>query len=102
MELNSVFARRLYLAMLIDRIEKPSLTQLVKTTGWPRRTLQDVIKAMPLFGIELEFVHQGNKSTDGYYQIQSWGPFDQHWLIQHYQDIKDNLDVLPSNRLIMA
>ncbi|GIB30061.1 hypothetical protein VCSRO44_0957 [Vibrio cholerae] len=53
MELSPVFARRLYLALLVESLERPNVPKLIEKTGWPRRTIQDVIKAMPGIGIEL-------------------------------------------------
>ncbi len=46
MDFNPVFARRLYLCWLISHLEKPNVPHLIQVTGWPRRTLQDVIKAL--------------------------------------------------------
>lgn len=53
MDFNPVFARRLYLCWLLSHIEKPNVPHLMQVTGWPRRTLQDVLKALPGMGIEL-------------------------------------------------
>lgn len=45
MELSPVFARRLYLALLVENLERPNVPKLIEKTGWPRRTIQDVLKA---------------------------------------------------------
>ena len=63
MELNPVFARRLYLALLVHNIERPNVPKLVELTGWPRRTIQDVLKALPGIGIELMFIQDGRLSS---------------------------------------
>ena len=42
MELSPVFARRLYLALLVESLERPNVPKLIEKTGWPRRTIQDV------------------------------------------------------------
>lgn len=81
--LNSVFARRLYLCWLLDNEQKPNVPKLMEITGWPRRTLQDVLKALPGMGIKLEFVQQGVRNNDGYYQISGWGPLDPQWIGRH-------------------
>ncbi len=53
MELNPVFARRLYLCWLISSAEALNVPRLMTLTGWPRRTLQDVLKALPGLGVTL-------------------------------------------------
>lgn len=50
MELNPVFARRLYLCWLISRGESLNVPRLMELTGWPRRTLQDVAESAARFG----------------------------------------------------
>ncbi|CNH03546.1 Uncharacterized protein conserved in bacteria [Yersinia pekkanenii] len=42
MELNPVFARRLYLCWLINRGDSLNVPRLMALTDWPRRTRQDV------------------------------------------------------------
>ncbi|MBX9334874.1 helix-turn-helix domain-containing protein, partial [Serratia marcescens] len=51
MGINPVFARRLYLCWLISHSERPNVPRLMALTGWPRRTLQDVLKALPGMGV---------------------------------------------------
>ncbi len=80
MELNPVFARRLYLAHLVASLERPNVPKLIECTGWPRRTIQDVLKALPGIGISLQFVQDGRRHNDGYYQVSDWGPLDQQWV----------------------
>ncbi len=82
MELCPVFARRLYLALLVESLERPNIPKLIEKTGWPRRTIEDVIKAMPGIGIELNFVQDGRRHNDGYYQLSDWGPFDSQWVTE--------------------
>lgn len=66
MGINPVFARRLYLCWLISHSERPNVPRLMALTGWPRRTLQDVLKALPGMGVELQFVQQGVRNNDGF------------------------------------
>lgn len=73
MELNPVFARRLYLCWLISSAEALNVPRLMTLTGWPRRTLQDVLKALPGLGVTLTFVQHGVRNNAGYYQLESWG-----------------------------
>ncbi len=61
------------------------MPRLMALTGWPRRTLQDVLKALPGMGVELQFVQQGVRNNDGFYQLESWGPFNKSWVHQHHQ-----------------
>ncbi|WON75786.1 helix-turn-helix domain-containing protein [Serratia sp. UGAL515B_01] len=85
MEINPVFARRLYLCWLISHCERPNVPHLMELTGWPRRTLQDVLKALPGLGVELQFVQQGIRNNAGYYQLANWGPLNRSWIDQHHQ-----------------
>lgn len=89
MNLNSVFARRLYLCWLLDNEQKPNVPKLMEITGWPRRTLQDVLKALPGMGVELDFVQQGVRNNDGYYQLSNWGPLDRQWIELHREYLLD-------------
>ena len=91
MELSPVFARRLYLALLVENLERPNVPKLIETTGWPRRTIQDVLKALPGIGIELSFVQDGRRHNDGYYQLSNWGPFDSQWILEQQAAIVNSL-----------
>ena len=85
--LNSVFARRLYVCWLLETEQKPNVPKLMEITGWPRRTLQDVLKALPCMGVEVEFVQQGVRNNDGYYQLSGWGPLDAKWIERHREQL---------------
>lgn len=74
MELSPVFARRLYLALLVESLERPNVPKLIEKTGWPRRTIQD-----------------GRRHNDGYYQLSDWGPFDSQWVLDRRCDIAASL-----------
>ena len=91
MELSPVFARRLYLALLVENLERPNVPKLIETTGWPRRTIQDVLKALPGIGIELTFIQDGRRHNDGYYQLSNWGPFDSQWVLERQGAIVNSL-----------
>lgn len=81
--LNPTFARRLIVAQLIHSQPRPCVPELMRLTGWPRRTLQDILKALPGLGLELEFVQDGIRNNAGFYQIKSWGPLNPLWIEQH-------------------
>ncbi|CAH0534171.1 hypothetical protein VST7929_02079 [Vibrio stylophorae] len=88
MDMNPIFARRLYLAWLVDQLERPNVPMLMKHTGWPRRTIQDVLKALAGIGIELSFVQDGVRHNDGYYQVCDWGPVNRLWVIDQQAQIQ--------------
>ena len=81
------YYRRLLVAYLIDTgINTPP--QILDTTGMPRRTLQDTIKA--LAELDIECVDTGgtiNKS----YSIKSWGAINRTWIKNNLQHVKDVL-----------
>ncbi len=93
MDLSPVFARRLYLALLVESLERPNVPKLIEKTGWPRRTIQDVLKALPGIGIELMFVQDGRRHNDGYYKLSDWGPFDSRWVMDKQNEIESGLGV---------
>ncbi|WP_145480408.1 winged helix-turn-helix domain-containing protein [Yersinia similis] len=87
MELNPVFARRLYLCWLISSAEALNVPRLMTLTGWPRRTLQDVLKALPGLGVKLTFVQHGVRNNAGYYRLDSWGPLNKRWIQENHDFI---------------
>ncbi|MCW6624896.1 winged helix-turn-helix domain-containing protein [Yersinia ruckeri] len=87
MELNPVFARRLYLCWLISVSDKPNVPRLMALTGWPRRTLQDVLKALPGLGVTLSFIQDGVRNNDGFYCLESWGALNKKWVLEQHQAI---------------
>ncbi|SDJ57461.1 hypothetical protein SAMN04488540_1102 [Ferrimonas sediminum] len=78
--LNPTFSRRLLLLHEIDQHDKASVPELMKSLGWPRRTLQDIIKALPGLGVQIEFVEDGVRHNDGHYRITDWGPINPKWV----------------------
>ncbi len=86
--LNPTFCRRLLTAHLIQQEDRPSVPELMQLTGWPRRSLQDIIKALPGMGIEVTFVQDGVRHNAGYYQISGWGPIDNAWIEKNLASIK--------------
>jgi len=92
MELSPVFARRLYLAYLVENTERPNVPKLIEKTGWPRRTVQDVLKALSGIGIELMFIQDGRRHNDGYYKLSDWGPFDSQWILDRRGDIESSIE----------
>lgn len=92
-DFNPTFARRLITADLIAHAERPSVPELMRLTGWPRRTLQDIIKALPGLGLEVEFVQDGQRNNDGYYRLNNWGALDPNWINQHRSELRQLLDL---------
>lgn len=92
-ELNPTFCRRLLTAHLIDQVERPNLPELMQRTGWPRRTLQDIIKALPGMGIRVAFEQDGVRHNDGYYRLDDWGPIDARWVHAHLDRIAELLEL---------
>ncbi|OMH25264.1 helix-turn-helix domain-containing protein [Motiliproteus sp. MSK22-1] len=97
--LNSTFCRRLIILDLIDTDSRPSVPQLIATTGWPRRTVQDIIKALPGLGVKIHFHQDGKRNNDGYYIVDSWGPIDRQWVKANRSDIDKALEPMESNTL---
>ena len=87
MELSPVFARRLYLTLLLEESDRPNVPRLMQMTGWPRRTIQDVIKSLSSLGIELIFVQKGCRHNDGYYCLKNWGPLNREWVAARKEEI---------------
>ncbi len=90
--LNPTFCRRLLITHLIATDERPSVPQLMSVTGWPRRTIQDIIKALPGMGIKLHFQQDGKRNNDGYYVIESWGAIDPNWVQAQLEEINKTID----------
>lgn len=100
MELNPVFARRLYLCWLISRGDSLNVPRMMELTGWPRRTLQDVLKALPGMGITLTFVQQGVRNNAGFYQLESWGPLNKKWIYDNHNSILAAIELSNSSTAI--
>lgn len=90
--LNTTFARRLFISHLITTVERPSVPVLMEKTGWPRRTIQDVIKAIPGMGVSIYFKQDGRRNNDGYYVIDQWGAINPDWLQQNIENVKSTLE----------
>ncbi|GAB2874718.1 helix-turn-helix domain-containing protein [Microbulbifer echini] len=79
--LNPTICRRMLIAYLIEQIPRPNNPALEEATGWPRRTVQDIIaKGLPGHGTQVEFVQEGVRHNDGYYLLRDWGSFDRSWV----------------------
>ncbi|AOS95972.1 hypothetical protein AUP74_00502 [Microbulbifer aggregans] len=93
-QLNPTICRRMLIAHLIETLPKPNNPALEEATGWPRRTVQDVIaKGLPGHGTQVNFVQEGVRNNDGYYELQDWGSFDRDWVRNHLAEICQVLDV---------
>ena len=94
--LNPTICRRLLVAYLIERLPRPNNPALEEVTGWPRRTIQDVIaKGLPGHGTLVEFVQQGVRNNDGYYELKDWGSIDCHWVRGNLAAIAEVLELAP-------
>ncbi|SEA10673.1 helix-turn-helix domain-containing protein [Microbulbifer marinus] len=83
-QLNPTICRRMLIAHLIEQLPKPNNPALEEVTGWPRRTVQDIIaKGLPGHGTQVEFIQQGVRNNDGYYELRDWGSFDRDWVHKH-------------------
>ncbi|MDO6562205.1 helix-turn-helix domain-containing protein [Amphritea sp. 1_MG-2023] len=91
--LNRTFARRLFISYLIATTERPSVPALIALTGWPRRTIQDVIKVIPGMGVNIYFKQDGRRNNDGYYVIDSWGAINSEWVKLNIDRIKRSLEL---------
>ena len=92
--LNPTICRRMLIAYLIEQLPKPNNPALEEVTGWPRRTVQDIIaKGLPGHGTQVDFIQQGVRNNDGYYLLQDWGSFDREWIKAHLPAICRVLDV---------
>lgn len=89
--LNPTFARRLLIIHLVYTMDRPSVPALMAETGWPRRTIQDVIKAIPGLGVHIYFKQDGRRNNDGYYVIDNWGAINQDWLADNVGMIRSEL-----------
>lgn len=93
-KLNPTICRRMLTLHLIDSLEKPDTPSLENETGWPRRTLQDIIaKGLPGHGCVVQFEQQGVRNNDGYHRVIDWGSFDKSWVARHLQEIKQILNI---------
>lgn len=89
--LNPTFSRRVLLMLAIESLERPSVPKLMRHLGWPRRTVQDVIKALSGMGAEVHFVEDGVRHNDGYYQLNNWGGIDKQWAQQNQHQLRMTL-----------
>ncbi|EHA1127114.1 hypothetical protein FG475_18725 [Vibrio navarrensis] len=71
------FLRRLLVAFLIDT-GKNSVPLIMETTGMPRRTAQDTIKALNELEINVEQFNRGE------YRINSWGAVNRNWIKNNF------------------
>ncbi|WP_237057258.1 winged helix-turn-helix domain-containing protein [Microbulbifer sediminum] len=94
LKLNPTICRRLLIAYLIESLEKPNNPALEAATGWPRRTVQDIIaKGLPGHGTRVEFVQEGVRNNDGHYLLHDWGSIDREWVQRHLSQICATLGV---------
>ncbi len=91
--LNPTFARRLILAHLIETLQRPSVPALMDATGWPRRTIQDALKSLPEYGLQIAFVEEGVRHNDGYYRVTDWGPFDARWIAARWPALRQQMQL---------
>lgn len=95
-ELNPTICRRLLIAYLIEQLPRPNNPALEEATGWPRRTIQDVIaKGLPGHGTQVEFLQEGVRNNDGYYALKDWGSIDGSWVRANLDAIARVLELAP-------
>lgn len=94
--LNPTICRRLLVTYLIEQLPKPNNPALEEVTGWPRRTVQDIIaKGLPGHGTRVVFVQEGVRNNDGYYALEDWGSIDREWVHRHLSGICQALELAP-------
>jgi len=87
------FFRKLYLCHLISQ-EPLNVAALHKTTGMPRRTIQDTLKDLSDIGIQCHFHQQeGGRNNAGFYEVTDWGPIQPEWIINNLDQITSALDI---------
>lgn len=86
-ELAPAFARRLYLAHLINAGVN-TVPALMEATGMPRRTIQDSIGRMNEVSITCVFV---GARRNGAYQIKDWGAINKNWVENNLEHISGAL-----------
>jgi len=96
--LNPTICRRLLITYLIEQLPKPNNPALEEVTGWPRRTVQDIIaKGLPGHGTQVVFVQEGVRNNDGYYRLESWGSIDRAWVHGNLPSICEALELAPEH-----
>ncbi|WP_035387334.1 helix-turn-helix domain-containing protein [Ferrimonas senticii] len=89
--LNPTFSRRLLLLLAIEALDRPSVPTLMAHLGWPRRTVQDVIKSVAGMGVVVHFVEDGVRHNDGYYRVDDWGSINRQWARQQQAALEQAL-----------
>lgn len=96
LSLNPTICRRLLTTYLIEQLPKPNNPALEEVTGWPRRTVQDIIaKGLPGHGTRVSFVQEGVRNNDGYYRLEDWGSIDRAWVHDNLNAICEALALVP-------
>jgi len=91
---QKAFYRKLLIAHLIDTSDH-NLASLVKETGMPRRTLQDAIADFSDIGIAVHFAQsEGSRHNQGFYRLDSWGPINPSWVVEHLDVVKTTLGMM--------
>lgn len=83
------FYRRLLLAHLIDTGVN-TVPLLVKSTGMPKRTIQDAINALADLDIKCVFT---GANKNGNYSILSWGAINQSYIENNLKEVKSILQL---------
>ena len=80
------FFRRMYVAYLIDTVQNNQVPDLMIITGFSRRTLQAVIDGLSDYCIACEYV-----KTENRYVIKDWASVQRQWVLEHIEEIKQEL-----------
>ena len=86
---QEAFYRRLLVAYLINTGEN-SFSALMSKTGWHRRTLQQVIKTLPDYGLVVTV--EGNIKTRTY-AINQWGAINKQWIGENLAHVNQILNI---------
>lgn len=78
--------RRMYVVYLLDSLSNNSVPELMRITGYPRRTLQKVINGLDDYCVECVYDKDAGK-----YIINNWASIDKKWVYKNIIFIKNNI-----------
>ncbi|MBO1897765.1 helix-turn-helix domain-containing protein [Shewanella sp. BF02_Schw] len=82
------YYRRLLVAYLIEQ-DINSVPKIMAATGFPRRTIQEIIVSLSDMDIIVEFV---GARKNGHYVIHDWAGINRNW-------VSENMDMICNDRL---
>ena len=87
MKVSRDMQRKFSLINALEKIEKPSLSDLHKETKIPESTIKRQISAIRVeFGVSILFVREsvGERGATGYYILTDWGILDRSSFLNRY------------------